>query len=113
MGRLGGALGFVRFAEDEAELAEAVAAMGQACGSCHLLDGISGPPRPEWGEDPAGWVAWGLVWGQPGAPPKTGDPLLDELVESYRAPVEAPDTGVEPAEAQVRAARVITRMATR
>lgn len=67
--QLGGAIGFVGFTEDAAELADAVAIAGSACGACHTALDVIPPARPAWAHESAGeWLAWGLVWGDSKAP---------------------------------------------
>ncbi len=110
--RIGAALGFLSFAEDEVELADAVVSAAGGCGSCHEAVGVPPPEAPPWThETGARWVVDGLVWGRAGRPPRGGDDVREGLSEVWAAPIPR-DTGpATPAEAEVRAARVLVACA--
>lgn len=113
-GKVGAALGFVGFAEDAVELADAVSSAAGGCGMCHASTGALPPmPRPAWThETAADWAVWGLVWAEPAAPPEGGDEVLAGLVATWAEPLPpALDTGVQPAPDEVRTARLIAACA--
>jgi cytochrome c553 len=88
---LGGALGFLPFAEDAEELSLATARAAQACGSCHERMKVLSPPRPPWTHETAGrWIAWGLVWSDRRSPPENEPPL--SVTAEWARPLPA-DTG--------------------
>jgi len=111
LGKLGAALGFVRFAEDTGELADAVASAAAGCGRCHGSAGATPPPRPEWAHHSAGrWAVWGLVWVDGAAPPAGGGEPLGQLAAAWSGPVPV-DTGGAAGEQEVRVARVVAACA--
>jgi len=109
-GKVGAALGFMAFAEDTEELADAVASAARGCGMCHTATGAVAPPRPEWSHfSGAAWVVDGLVWSRTEPPPRGGDPLLGALAEAWARPVPSGDRTTS--EEEVRAARVVAACA--
>lgn len=89
--QVGGALGFVGFAEDAEELATAVARAAAGCGECHADASVPAPPRPAWTHASSGtWLAHGLVWAAPADPPEGAEPA--EIVADWHQPLPE-DTG--------------------
>ena len=111
--KIGAALGFVGFAEDGEELADAVASAGRGCGICHAAAEVpTDVPRPPWlHETAAAWAVHGLVWGAEVAPPTGGEGLIGLLAEEWSEPVPT-DTGPAPAEGEARVARLIAACAS-
>jgi cytochrome c553 len=109
-GKVGAALGFVGFAEDPEELADAITSAASGCGLCHAATGALPPERPVWSHlSGAAWVVDGLVWSRTEAPPMGGEPPLDALAETWARPAES-DVEVA-SEGEVRAARVVAACA--
>lgn len=105
--RIGGALGFIGFAEDGEELAEAVTVAASGCGSCHVELAVSAPPRPPWTHHLAAeWLFWGLVWGDDQAPMDGSE--LSEIAMGYRAMLPM-DTGSSASEHTRRVARTLQK----
>lgn len=102
-----GALGFVRFAQDPADLAEAVSTAARGCGTCHDALAAPAPPRPVWAhETGAKWAVDTLVWTRPGSPPQAEVP--EEITTAWNEPV--PDDAPHGREA-ARVARLLVACA--
>ncbi|TNE90909.1 MAG: hypothetical protein EP330_07040 [Deltaproteobacteria bacterium] len=102
---VGGALGFIGFAEDAEELADAVSRAAAGCGECHTSLGIPAPPRPAWSHETSGaWLAHGLVWGEPASPPGGAAPI--EVTAGWDAPL--PKDSADLDEHALRVARAWT-----
>ena len=75
--RIGGALGFVQFAEQPDELALAVARAASACGACHGAAAVEAPSPPPGTHATAGLRAVDvLVWNRGAALPPAGDDAI-------------------------------------
>lgn len=88
---IGGALGFIPFAETPEELAEATARAAAACGACHASLAVPAPQRGLWSHaGAADWLAHGLVWHDEAAPPAAAPPST--VTSAWSTPLPE-DTG--------------------
>lgn len=99
--RIGGALGFVQFAEQPDEIALAVARAASACGDCHAAAGVEPPAPPPWTHASGALRAVdALVWDRGAELPPAGD---DAVLARVRASWSGAEGGVPRASAVLEA----------